>query len=140
MLKDVNEVSDVSTHLSTLNLDMVRFDPVIVDQLFNGNSVTHSDSRATNLQLELEKDSPERYITADLPTSEAEVDEESSHTTSSSEATSTKESTPSKEEDGVTDEDEDDNQPSRHRVQRSTSLKSGKTPPGTPGRKKIGKL
>ena len=138
VLEDVNEVSDVSTHLSTLNLDMVRFDPVIVDQLFNGTSVTHSDSRATNLQLELEKDSPERYITADLPTSEAEVDEESSHTTSSSEATSTKESTPSKEEDGVTDED--DNQPSRHRVQRSTSLKSGKTPPGTPGRKKIGKL
>lgn len=43
------------------------------------------------------------------------------------------------ENDGdVEDEcDDDSTQLYRHRVQRSTSLKTGKTPPGTPGRKKI---
>ena len=35
------------------------------------------------------------------------------------------------------DEEADNNLVNRHRVQRSTSLKTGKTPPGTPGSKKI---
>lgn len=169
--QDVNQVSDVLSHLS-ISTDMVRLDPVVVDQLFNGSAPVneaHQSNRASNLQLELVKHLEDRYIvednvvpivpevislneppisddnvdssantdadTANDASAEPELDEESSsQSTSSSEVSSTKESSPALQ-DGETDEEED--QPNRHRVQRSTSLKTGKTPPGTPGRKKI---
>lgn len=147
------QAADVLADLLKLKLDMVRLDPIISDQLFNvsadENDTVH---RANNLSLELEKNSDDRYVvdddnvvarTAALLTCvidsdpKAEADDESNLTSSSSEVTSTKESTPSKEEDEEQTDDEVDSKLYRSRVQRSTSLKTCKTPPGTPGRKKI---
>lgn len=145
------QVADVLADLLKLKLDMVRLDPIISDQLFNvsadENDTVH---RANNLSLELEKNSDHRYVvgddnvvarTAALLTCvidsdpKAEADDESNLTSSSSEVTSTKESTPSKDEEQT--DDEVDSKLYRSPVKRSTSLKTCKTPPGTPGRKKI---
>lgn len=156
-----DEVLDVLEHFSHLKLDMVRLDPVIVDKLFSGSAPvndTHQSSiRASSLQLDLDKDTvvEDRYSpiiddcsdsaireeqqptkeddTSAKPELEEEEEESNSQTSSSNDTPSTKESTPARED----EEEDEENQRNRHRVQRSTSLKSGKTPPGTPGRKKI---
>lgn len=141
------QVSDVLADLFKLKLDMVRLDPVISEQPFGFIAdVKDIDSGENNLPFENVKRTDDRHIdsendnyTTKFPTividcnTNAEVDDGSSQ--ASSEITSTKESTPSKEEEAT--EDDIDDQYNRPRVQRSTSLKTCKTPPGTPGRKKI---
>jgi protein phosphatase 1 regulatory subunit 3A/B/C/D/E len=148
------QTADVLADLLKLKLEMVRLDPIITDQLFNNVSADENDTvhRANNLSLELEKNLDHRYVvgddnvvarTAALLTCvidsdpKAEADDESNLTSSSSEVTSTKESTPSKEENEEQTDDKVDSKLYRSPVKRSTSLKTCKTPPGTPGRKKI---
>ncbi|KAI9555240.1 hypothetical protein GHT06_017755 [Daphnia sinensis] len=138
------QVSDVLADLLKLKVDMVRLDPIISDQSF-GVTADVKDFHADEYDLPLENGKEDQRhidnvnartesptIDIDVNTT-AEVDDGSSQT--SSEVTSTKESTPSKEEEDTDNENED--QHNRPRVQRSTSLKTCKTPPGTPGGKKI---
>lgn len=154
--EDVNPLSDVLTQPSTSS-DMVRLDSVIVDRLFHANAPaedSHPPDRVNNLQLDLVKYTEDRFAdedgvshpeesnpgVIDKSSGDAEkVCESNGEETQSTggDTSSTKESTPSVNEDEQTDEEDDSSQPNRHRVQRSTSLKTGKTPPGTPGRKKI---
>ena len=149
------QAANVLADLLKLKLDMVRFDPIISDQLFNGSADANvTVNCANNLSLELEKtntddqnvvgeDNAVPIVAPSLLTCEidsdpkSEADDESNLTSSSSEVTSTKESTPSKEESEIQTDDETDSQLNRPRVKRSTSLKTCKTPPGTPGGKKI---
>lgn len=137
------QVSDVLADLFKLKLDMVRLDPIISEQSFGVTADVkdfHVDEY--NFPIENGKEMDDQHIVNDnvnareeSPTididsnNKAEVEDESSQT--SSEVTSTKESTPSE-----TDNENDDHH-NRPRVQRSTSLKTCKTPPGTPGGKKI---
>ncbi|XP_057372986.1 glycogen-binding subunit 76A-like [Daphnia carinata] len=141
------QVSDVLADLFKLKLDMVRLDPIISDQSF-GVTADIKDFHADEYDLPIEngKEMDDRHIVNDnvnvrtespaidvASNTKPEVDDGYSQT--SSEVTSTKESTPSKEEEET--DNENDDQHNRPRVQRSTSLKTCKTPPGTPGGKKI---
>lgn len=137
------QVSDVLADLFKLKLDMVRLDPIISEQSFSVTAdVKDFHVHEYNFPIENGKEMDDQHIVNDnvnareeSPTidvdsnNKAEVEDESSQT--SSEVTSTKESTPSE-----TDNENDDHH-NRPRVQRSTSLKTCKTPPGTPGGKKI---
>lgn len=145
-LRAAENVIQVSECLSSLRLDMVRLEPIVVNQFSENRrviDVKETNNQEGSLQIEpirQKEEDPEedQYDGSNADNSQPEEDAESSETTSSSssncEATSTKESTPAIDDSEVEDGDD---QPNRHRVQRSTSLKSGKTPPGTPGRKKI---
>ena len=79
--------------------------------------------------------SPDRYSTD----SDAQLDAPESAPSSKETSVSPARDETSTTTDGDVGEecDDDNDQLYRHRVQRSTSLKTGKTPPGTPGRKKI---
>uniref|UniRef100_A0A0A1WXI6 Glycogen-binding subunit 76A n=1 Tax=Zeugodacus cucurbitae TaxID=28588 RepID=A0A0A1WXI6_ZEUCU len=112
--------------------------------LSNGNTETDAHINLDNIE-QLHTETTETSNTENTAQNEVQIGLDSLETDESTTRTSTQETTETnhtpkktKEEKSAFDgheEDEDDCRPQR--VRRCSSLKTGKTPPGTPGRKKI---
>ena len=126
-------VSDLVILSNNSSPAMVQHDPVIIEL----NRATDS---VRSLQLDLLKDveatEPARSGSAcnDVVLSTAPSDVGSATAAATDDVAQPQVTAKAENEDDIDDEE---NMVNRHRVQRSTSLKTGKTPPGTPGSKKI---